>query len=59
MIENQILKLFPEPIFKYKFKDYENLNKELSDYIYSLQNKDKEGLKDQTKVVGIQKFSVN
>ena len=49
MIENQILKLFPEPIFKYKFKDYENLNKELSDYIYSLQNKDKEGLKRSNK----------
>ena len=49
MLEKQILKLFPEPIFKYKFKDYENFNKELSDYIYSLQNKDKEGLKRSNK----------
>ena len=49
MTENQILKLFPEPIFKYKFKDYEKFNKELSNYIYSLQSKDREGLKRSNK----------
>ncbi len=49
MIENQILKLFPEPIFKYKLKDYEKFNKELSDYIYSLQSEDQEGLKRSNK----------
>ena len=49
MTENQILKLFPEPIFKYKFKDYEKFNKELSNYIYSLQSKDRKGLKRSNK----------
>ena len=49
MTENQILKLFPEPIFKYKFRDYEKFNKELSNYIYSLQSKDQEGLKRSNK----------
>ena len=49
MTENQILKLFPEPIFKYKFRDYEKFNKELSKYIYSLQSKDQQGLKRSNK----------
>ena len=49
MTENQILKLFPEPIFKYKFRDYEKFNKELSKYIYSLQSTDQQGLKRSNK----------
>ena len=36
MIKNEILKLFPEPIFKYKFTDYLDFNKELSKYIDKL-----------------------
>ena len=44
MIKNEILKLFPEPIFKYKFDDYKNINKELSKYIYDLYEKDNKGI---------------
>ena len=28
-MNNEILKLFPEPIFKYQFENYKNINKEL------------------------------
>ena len=41
----EILKLFPETIFKYKFENFENFNQELKKYIYELQKKDKHGLK--------------
>ena len=44
MIKNEILKLFPEPIFKYKFDDYKDFNKELSKYIYDLYEKDNKGI---------------
>ena len=44
MIKNEILKLFPEPIFKYKFSDYQDFNRDLSKYIYDLYNKDKDGI---------------
>ena len=44
MADPEILKFFPEPIFKYKFEDSKSYNKELEDYIYSLYKKDKEGL---------------
>ena len=44
MIKNEILKLFPEPIFKYKFSDYLDFNKELSKYIYDLYEKDNSGI---------------
>ena len=37
---------FPEPIFKYKFEDYESFNKDLKTYIYELQ---KEGSSGQIK----------
>ena len=37
---------FPEPIFKYKFEDYESFNKDLKTYIYGLQ---KEGSSGQIK----------
>jgi len=37
---------FPEPIFKYKFEDYESFNKDLKSYIYELQ---KEGSSGQIK----------
>lgn len=36
MIENEILKLFPDPILKYKLDDCKNLNKDLEKYIYQL-----------------------
>ena len=44
MADNEILKLFPEPVFKYKLKDFADLNRELSEYIYKLYNDDKDGL---------------
>ena len=40
----EILKLFPEPIFKYKFENFKNFNKELSEYIYSLNKEDENGV---------------
>ena len=44
MIENEILKLFPDPVLKYKLDDYKNFNKDLEKYIYNLYEKDKKGL---------------
>tara|TARA_B100000787_G_scaffold123423_1_gene92849 strand:- start:243 stop:899 length:657 start_codon:yes stop_codon:yes gene_type:complete len=44
MPNNEILKLFPEPIFKYKLKNFIDLNKELSQYIYKLHSEDKSGI---------------
>ena len=44
MNEPEILKFFPEPVFKYKLEDFKNLNKELSEYIYKLRGEDKNGL---------------
>ena len=34
----EILKLFPEPVLKYKFENFNDFNKELSNYIYNLYN---------------------
>ena len=34
---------FPEPIFKYKFEDYESFNKDLKTYIYELQKESSSG----------------
>ena len=44
MPENQILKFFPEPVFKYKFDKAKIFNKELAEYIYNLQKEDKNGI---------------
>tara|TARA_B100000401_G_scaffold351567_1_gene249189 strand:+ start:126 stop:731 length:606 start_codon:yes stop_codon:yes gene_type:complete len=49
MITNQILKLFPEPIFKYKFDNSKEINTELSKYIYDLRDKDTDGVKRSNK----------
>ena len=49
MITNQTLKLFPEPVFKYKFDNPKELNTELSKYIYDLRDKDAKGLKRSNK----------
>lgn len=40
----EILKIFPETIFKYKLDGFENFNKELKKYIYELQKNDEQGL---------------
>tara|TARA_B100000035_G_scaffold315166_1_gene334213 strand:- start:2372 stop:2974 length:603 start_codon:yes stop_codon:yes gene_type:complete len=44
MNPKEILKLFPEPIFKYKFDEFKIFNNELSKYIYELYKKDKKGV---------------
>ena len=49
MNELEILKFFPEPVFKFKLEDFKNLNKELSEYIYKLQGEDKNGLERSNK----------
>jgi len=49
MNDDVVYKLFPEPIFKYKLNNFENLNKELSKYIYKLRDEDNEGLKKSNK----------
>ena len=49
MINFQTLKLFSEPVFKYKFDNYEELNTELSKYIYNLRDEDTKGIKRSNK----------
>ena len=44
MKEPEIIKFFPEPVFKFKLEDFKDLNKELSEYIYKLHDQDKDGL---------------
>ena len=44
MLESEVLKFFPEPVFKYKFEKAEFFNNELAQYIYSLQKEDLNGL---------------
>ena len=43
--KNEILKLFPQPVFKFKIRDYKDINLNLLKYIYELQKKDKIGVK--------------
>ena len=43
--ENQILKLFPQPIFKYQVREYEKINEELLTYVYNLYEEDNIGVK--------------
>ena len=42
---SSILKLFPQPIFKYEVDNYNNINEQLLKYIYELRKKDNEGVK--------------
>jgi uncharacterized protein (TIGR02466 family) len=49
MSNSEILKLFPEPIFKYKLENFKDLNTQLSEYIYKLYNQDKEGVERSNK----------
>ena len=42
---NKIIhKLFPTPIFQFKVNNFENLNKQLSEYIYELKRNDEKGI---------------
>ena len=46
MSENkQVLKLFPQPVFKFKIKNYKDINKSLIKYIYKLQQLNPTGVK--------------
>ena len=49
MNTKEILKLFPEPVFKYKFDHFKKFNKELLDYIYNLQIEDNNGINRSNK----------
>ena len=49
MLNCEIFKFFPEPIFKYKLNNFKDLNKKLAEYIYKLQDKDSEGLERSNK----------
>ena len=49
MIKNEILKLFSDPILKYKLDDYKIFNKELEKYIYNLHEEDTKGVKKSNK----------
>tara|TARA_B100000886_G_scaffold325078_1_gene270329 strand:- start:1216 stop:1845 length:630 start_codon:yes stop_codon:yes gene_type:complete len=40
----EILTYFPQPIFRYKVDNFKSYNKELEEYIYTLKEKDKEGI---------------
>tara|TARA_B100000674_G_C37830388_1_gene910260 strand:+ start:652 stop:1254 length:603 start_codon:yes stop_codon:yes gene_type:complete len=45
----EILKLFPESVFKYKFKKFKEFNPELSKYIYNLNKEDSVGINRSNK----------
>ena len=49
MTDHEIFKFFPEPVFKYKIKDFKNLNIELAKYIYKLRDEDGDGLERSNK----------
>jgi len=49
MTDEVVYKLFPEPVFKYKLKNFIDLNQKLSQYIYKLKDEDNEGLKRSNK----------
>jgi len=40
----EVLKFFPEPVFKFQFKNFRNFNIELARYIYSLYEEDNKGV---------------
>ena len=49
MTDHEIFKFFPEPVFKYKIKDFKNLNIELAKYIYELHDEDGDGIERSNK----------
>ena len=40
----EVLKFFPEPVFKFQFKNFRNFNIELARYIYNLYEEDNKGV---------------
>ena len=49
MTNQEIFKFFPEPVFKFKLKDFKNLNKELCEHIYKLRDEDGSGIERSNK----------
>jgi uncharacterized protein (TIGR02466 family) len=45
MSNNNILKLFPQPVFKYQIENYQKINEDLIKYVYELNKKDNLGVK--------------
>ena len=45
MSNNNILKLFPQPVFKYQIDNYQKINEGLVKYVYELNKKDNVGVK--------------
>ena len=50
MSNNNILKLFPQPVFKYQVDNFKKINEELTKYIYELNKKDN---------IGVNKSNIN
>ena len=50
MSNNNILKLFPQPVFKYQIDNFKKINEELTKYIYELNEKDN---------IGVNKSNIN
>ena len=50
MSNNNILKLFPQPVFKYQIDNFKKINEELTKYIYELNKKDN---------IGVNKSNIN
>ena len=48
--KNQILKLFSQPVFRFKLEDHKNINSDLLKYIYDLQ---------KTNPLGVKKSNIN
>ena len=44
MDNKEVLNFFPQTIFKYKVNNFKEYNKKLSEYIYSLQRENKDGI---------------
>ena len=50
MSNNNIFKLFPQPVFKYQIDNFKKINEELTKYIYELNKKDN---------IGVNKSNIN
>ena len=44
MNDPEVLKFFPEPVFKFKFEKSDDFNEELAKYIYKLFENDNSGI---------------
>ena len=49
MSKPEIIKIFPEPVLKYKLDDFKSLNEKLTEYIYTLRKNDQDGVNKSNK----------